>query len=121
MMEIKIKIDIPIYFGYLIIIFSDDLKVVSDKYKLGLEEQNYPAFVVGNRNLSGVNQYWMVFTPKHICHTIVAHEVVHCANWIFHDMTAKIDILNDEPYAYLVGWITGQLYRAAKKNGINID
>jgi len=120
-MEKKVKIDIPIYFGYLIIVFSDDLKAVSDKYKLGLEEQNYPAFVVGDKDLSGVNQYWMVFNPKYICHTIIAHEVVHCANWLFFDISAKPDLINDEPYAYLVGWITGQIYKYAEKNGININ
>jgi hypothetical protein len=116
-----IKIDIPIYFGYLVIIFTDDVKAVSDKHGLGLEEQFYPAFVQGNRNKAGVSQYWMVFDKKHIDHTIVAHEVVHCANWIFLDRRITIDPDNDEPYAYLVGWITSRIYKEVYKNKIIVS
>lgn len=111
-----IKIDIPIYFGYLIIIFTDDVKAVSDKYSLGLSEAFYPAFVQGNRDKKDVSQYWMVFDKKHIDHGIIAHEVVHCANWIFLDRRITPDLSNDEPYAYLVGWITKKIYQQVYKN-----
>lgn len=120
MADIKIKTDIPIYFGYVVIVFSEDVKAVSDKYKLGLSEQGYPAFVKGNRNSNGITQYWLVFDRKKISHSIIAHEVTHCANWIFYDRDITVDFRNDEPYAYLVGWITGVVYRAIKKHRIEV-
>ena len=35
----------------------------------------------------------------------VAHESVHAANFIFSDLGIRIDVDNDEPQAYLVGFI----------------
>lgn len=116
----KTKINIPIYFGYLIIIFTKDVTKVDKKYDLGLEDNYYPAFVKGKRNKEGISQYYMVFDVKHIDHETITHEVTHCANWIFHDRKITLDFLNDEPYAYLVGWITDKVYKSAKKSKINI-
>ncbi len=115
---IKVKIDIPIYFGYLVIIFSDDVKAVSDKFKLELTKEYVPAYVQKMRDKENVSQYFMVFHTKHIDHTIIAHEVTHCANWIFFDRGINFDYLNDEPYAYLVGWITEMVYKYAKKHQV---
>lgn len=118
---IKTKIDIPIYFGYLIIIFTEDVNIVGKKFDLGLQDNKvYPAFVQATRDKNSVSQYFIVFDIKHICHTVVAHEVSHCANWIFHHRGITLDSVNDEPYAYLVGWITGEVYKYADKNKITI-
>lgn len=116
----KIKLDIPIYFGCLIIVFTKDVKSVDRKYKLGLDDNIYPAFVQSNRDKKGLSMYWMVFDTKHIDHGIISHEVTHCANWIFFDRKITHDYLNDEPYAYLVGWITEKIYKYASKNKVKI-
>lgn len=117
---VKTKIDIPIYYGYLVIIFSDDIKQISYRYKLGLGDKKVSAYVQKMVDGESVSQYWIVFDTKHICHTIIAHEVTHCANWIFMDRCINFDYLNDEPYAYLVGWITEKIYKYADKNSIRI-
>lgn len=114
------RIDIPIYFGYLNIVFADDLQAASDKFKLSLDNKSYAAFVESKKDKKGLAEYWMVFDMKELDHTIVAHETVHCANWIFHDINAKPDLINDEPYAYLVGWITKQVYKLATKHKVII-
>lgn len=116
----KIKIKIPIYFGNLIIIFTKDVKKVDEKYKLGLNGEDYPAFVKGNNNKKGVSRYYIVFDINYIDHETIAHEVTHCANWIFYDRKIKQDFLNDEPYAYLVGWVTDQIYKAADKKSVKV-
>ena len=36
----------------------------------------------------------------------MAHEADHAANLIFKAIGAKVDVRNDEPHAYLVGFIT---------------
>lgn len=35
----------------------------------------------------------------------IRHEADHCANGIFAYIGAKVDVMNDETHAYLVGWI----------------
>lgn len=35
----------------------------------------------------------------------ITHEAVHAAGWIFQYIEARYDIENDEPFAYLCGWI----------------
>ena len=41
-----------------------------------------------------------------------AHEAVHVAFGTFTDISAEVDADNQEPFAYLVGWITKQLHDA---------
>ena len=42
----------------------------------------------------------------------LAHEAVHVALETFRDIDAEVDLNNQEPFAYLVGWVTKQLYNA---------
>lgn len=46
---------------------------------------------------------------------MIAHECVHAANMIFEHVGAKIDLDNDEPYAYLVGWLVKQVHNSLDK------
>lgn len=39
----------------------------------------------------------------------IAHEAVHAAMDIFVDLGCKFDAFNQEPFAYLVGWIAGKI------------
>lgn len=41
----------------------------------------------------------------------LAHESVHVAFEVFRDIGSNVDIENQEPFAYLVEWITKQLLR----------
>ena len=42
---------------------------------------------------------------------IIAHEADHAANQIFKAIGAKVDVTNDEPHAYLVGFITDCIHK----------
>ena len=44
----------------------------------------------------------------------LAHEAVHVAFDTFHDIDAVADEDNQEPFAYLVEWVTKQLYNVYK-------
>lgn len=44
----------------------------------------------------------------------IAHEADHAANLIFKAIGAKVDVTNDEPHAYLVGFITNCIYKVKK-------
>lgn len=45
-------------------------------------------------------------------HEILAHEIVHAVNILFDKKGIKHDLHNDEPQAYLTGYLTGLIYRA---------
>lgn len=56
-----------------------------------------------------------------LSHGVIAHESVHIVNFVFDNIGAKQDFNNDEPYAYLVGWVTDQVYKFMYKKGFNIE
>jgi hypothetical protein len=42
----------------------------------------------------------------------VVHEAVHILNRTYEHAGAKLDTKNDEPQAYLTGWIVDEIYKA---------
>lgn len=48
-------------------------------------------------------------------HEIVAHEIVHAVNILFDKKGIKHDINNDEPQAYLTGYLTKLIYKAIEE------
>ena len=103
----KIKtIPIPIYGGKLTIILDNDLKYVEKKYKTTSLE-NFGAVTLTNK--SKYRHYVVAFTDKdHLSN--IAHEVVHIKNNIYLDCAMQADRHNDEPEAYLVGWLFEKIF-----------
>ena len=112
-------INIPIYECDLTIIFTKDLSEVAKKYKL---EGNWGQFgALTFEDKSKHRHYVVVFTDRNHLSNI-AHEIVHIKNYIFLGIGAKIDLHNDEPEAYLTGWLFDQINNFLKtikdkKNG----
>lgn len=102
----KVKtIDIPIYCGKLTMILDKDLLYVQKKYKTTSLE-NFGAVTL--RNESDYRHYVVAFTDaKHLSN--IAHEVVHIKNHIYLDCAMELDRYNDEPEAYLTGWLFEQI------------
>lgn len=104
-MKVEI-IEIPIYQGKLTMILDSDLSYIENQYKttslndfgaVTLKEEGvYRSYVVG-------------FTDKdHLSN--VAHEIVHIKNHIYLDCAMELDRYNDEPEAYLMGWLFDKIY-----------
>lgn len=51
-----------------------------------------------------------IFLHKLEDHSVIAHEIVHAASYTFEHAGIKMDVENDEPFAYLVGWLTKKVY-----------
>ncbi len=101
----KKTIEIPIYGGTLTMIFANDLSYV---------EKNYETASLGNFGAVTIKEedeyksYVVAFTDsKHLSN--IAHEVVHLKNFIFKDCAMAVDLINDEPEAYLSGWLFDQI------------
>lgn len=104
-MRIK-KISIPLYSGWLILHQTDDLKEVQDKYNLtDISGCDGIAFVLEDK--SGIMNYYMAFESKTTAE-IIAHEALHITNYIMDRHCIRPDLINDEPQAYLLGWIVKQ-------------
>lgn len=49
-----------------------------------------------------------------ITHALIAHEIVHLVSAICEFVHMKFDFDNDEPVAYLTGWLSNEIYKALK-------
>lgn len=107
----KIKtIEIPMYCGTLTMILDNDLKYVKKKYK----EKSLKNFgAVTLKDKSKYRHYVVAFTDEeHLSN--IAHEIVHIKNYIYLDCAMKLDRKNDEPEAYLTGWLFDEIYNFIK-------
>jgi len=102
-MKVK-EVPIPIYFGKLIIILTDDFKKVNKVYRTKIKDKLYDA-VVFRTTKEGSH----IVAMKVVNWPIIAHETVHLVNDIFIKCGVQLDKINDEPQAYLTGWIVGEI------------
>lgn len=107
----KKTIKLPIYGGTLTIILDKDLSYVEKKYKT-ISLDNFGAVTLSNE--SKYKEYVIAFTDKNHLSNI-AHEIVHLKNQIYLDCAMQIDRVNDEPEAYLTGWLFDEIYNFFNK------
>jgi len=62
----------------------------------------------------------LFFDRKHICHGDIAHEVFHITHHIMGYLGDKFTLSNQEPYAYLAGWITQNVYKLCTEKRIKV-
>lgn len=118
----KKRVAIPIYFGYLEIIICKSLSEAAGqlaKYEIRTPDSldNYGAFTVIRRKKSGPKVYGVFLGPG--CTAgLIAHEATHVKNYLFKEVGQQLDLVNDEAEAYLMGWITREIYEyyQQKKN-----
>ena len=100
----KTTIHIPIYQCKLTIILDKDLSYVEKKYGTkSLSDYGAVTMRVPNK----FSEYVMAF--EYAEGTIIAHEIVHLKNYIYQDIENELDRFNDEPEAYLTGWLFKQI------------
>lgn len=101
----KKVIDIPIYCCKLTVILEKDLNKVAKMYKLKEDLTGFGAFTF--KDESKYRQYVVALETDWRAN--VAHELVHVVNHIYIDCAMKLDPHNDEPQAYLMGWLFDQI------------
>jgi len=106
---LKKTVRIPIYFGKLVIIVTDDFKDVNKAYKRDIDENGYSAVVFEEKE-----QDEYVVALKKVEWSVIAHEVVHLVNYIYLRCGIELDRENDEPQAYLTGWIINEIDKFLK-------
>lgn len=110
------KIKIPIYEGLLYIQISNNRS--EECLKLGItipEEYNNNLGLAISSDETFI--YVISITEDAVnMHDIIAHECLHICNDIFKHRYIKPDLDNDEPQAYLLGWLVNQVYRYIEKS-----
>ena len=100
----KKTIRIPIYECDLTIILDDDLSYIEKKYKTK-DLSDYGAVTMRVPDKFG--EYIIAF--EYTGGAIISHEIVHLKNYIYQDCSIELDRYNDEPEAYLTGWLFDQI------------
>jgi len=108
---LKKTIKIPIYYGKLTMILDKDLSFIEKKYKTRSLE-DFGAVTLKSEN--DYRHYIVTFTDAdHLSN--IAHEIVHIKNYIYLDCAMELDRYNDEPEAYLIGWLFNEIYNFLKQ------
>ncbi len=116
MKTIEAKIKIPLYFADLIIIQSDNIQKILKKYNVRFDAHGFGAVTFRDPLKSGYNRYVIAFSNDDISPSLIAHEALHVVTYLFDDKLIRIDNSNDEPAAYLLGWIVAEIHKRIKLN-----
>lgn len=112
----KDNYNIPIYFGILQVVVNKSFHEAIKGYNFpqNSNTDDYDAFVLENSNKKDTYRV-SVFIKPDVTPSVVAHEALHIMNRIMHRVEAIPTWSNDEPQAYLIGWIVEQIYKTLEK------
>lgn len=119
----KKRLNVPLYGGYLNIIFSNDEKRIKNLFPEFYEEDDF-AFAYFD-DLKYKDEFFLVLNFNHferkVYPSVVAHESLHCTNNILSDRGIMADFTNDEMITYLMDFIIDEVYKFAKKKNFKIE
>lgn len=107
------KHQVPLYFQSMHIVVTENFKESMGKLKLKYNENfnidDHEAFVTDQ------NDKIYVFLRSKASMSIIAHEAVHIVNYVFKQAHISLDLDNDEPQAYLMGWVVDKIVKSIGK------
>lgn len=92
---------IPIFFGNLVLIKTNDFEGVLKKYSVEGDGEMC-AFSLDYKND-------FIIAYKDFDWSVLVHEIIHVVNMIMKSCRIPLDYDNDETQAYLAGWVTSVL------------
>lgn len=114
------SLQVPIYRGKLIILISNSLEKIN-KYLPDFDVTEIYAHATLGDYLSEHGYFIILnFNNKNrkITDGVITHEAFHISNYLLLDRGVKADFINDEAQAYLMEWITDQIYKFINKKGL---
>lgn len=112
----KKAINIPLYTGKLVLIISNDIEKVQNKYDILL----FADFIYAHAtkvNENGKTGYAIILNFDYtisLTHGDIAHEALHIAIDIAEHHNVETDA--QEPMAYIVGWVVDEVYKFIEKH-----
>lgn len=106
---------IPIYFGELHVFVSEDFNKINKDFKLNITQHiiNHEAICGEFNKSNGYTRYFLLI-HKDVTDKIIVHESKHIVNFIFNDRQISLDLINDDPECYLLGWIFSKIKEVTK-------
>lgn len=113
-MKVK-ELKVPIYNARLRLILTDDLSKLNERYNFNILPNDYDA-VTFKHNVDSTDLVFYVaaFEIGKFKNKFIAHEVVHLVNLIYLDHGIELDRVNDEPQAYLTGFLFEKIEKFIK-------
>lgn len=104
------KKKIPLYFETLKIVVSKDFEKSLKALKVPhqFDVNNYDSFIFPHKDCI------YLFINSKATAGVIAHEAVHIVNYVFKRANISLDFDNDEPQAYLMGWIVDTIHKCLK-------
>jgi hypothetical protein len=100
---------VPIYVGRVHIMITENFAAAQMKF-FGDDSPKVLGSEACVQESKGHNYF--VYMRPNITHGILAHEAKHIVNVIFKNCGVKLDVENDEPECFLLGWVVDELHRA---------
>jgi hypothetical protein len=114
--------EIPIYYIDLIMVVHSDMREIDEKYGLGLKNHegwddpnDCHAFTQTHPVWKGKAEIYVCFKPEALDHDTIGHELCHIMSQIAIQKGIILDPANDEPIAYLQGYVSAKIYAAREK------
>lgn len=108
------KVNIPIYSGKLHMYLVPDWGYLNSIYNTNMEE-GFGAYAFKHIDKNKEDNYIVAFLEGQAIPKTITHEAVHIVNLIFVDRGINQDLYNDEPQAYLTGWVVGEIVKFINK------
>jgi len=111
------ELKIPLYRGRMVIIFTNDTVRLKKHIPSFNDEYIYAHTLL--TNWKGEQGFIIVLNFKskyrEIHNGTITHESIHAADFIAQERGIVPDFSNDEPIAYLAGYITDEIYKLMDK------
>lgn len=109
-------IELPIY-DIEIVIIINNWEEASKKFKLKFTEEEYEAeaWTIYNAPYLSDSEIFMLFKDDSLDYNTMIHELTHCISGICKLRGIGLDIENDEPIAYLQGYVGQKLFEFRDK------
>lgn len=111
--DVNERIEVPIFKGYFELFITDDVNKILDKHQHFVDfdlNKGFYANAFKTKSVEGCVLYLITINKKDLTHGIIAHEIEHIKNMIFFDCEIVPDSEYDEEDAYLIEWLTDQVY-----------
>jgi len=107
-------IEIPVYYIDLVVVIHRDFNEVDRKFKLELKERWAPedpndSDAITHQHPINLNEIYVIFSPEYLGINAFSHELMHVIGYICSVRGITPDCENDEPLAYLQGYISEEL------------
>jgi transcription initiation factor IIE alpha subunit len=111
------KLKLATYNCNLIIIITDKLKAeVEAVYKRLKHKDSLEGEAEGVLITLDIDNYYLIFDTQYLSHNTIAHEIYHAVVKITEDR----GIVEEEAQAWLMGYLTGEVYKYIEKNSFGI-